>query len=88
MTFVIISTTAPQYRELQAIVNTLRAAHERVELVKRQVDEMTDQQVIDQYGIPTGAVTTFRTQLADLMTNMDSAAVFNFMSRMGFDSAA
>jgi len=84
MAFIILEGTAPQRSEVQRLKQNLIKSFEDAGSIKRQIDEMTDQQVETQYGVPAVAISAFRTNIANLETALEATAVTNIISSVGF----
>jgi hypothetical protein len=86
MPFIVLDHTAPQRAEPQRLKQDLRKALETALNIQRQAAEMDDAQVQAQFGVPAGAVSAFRTNVDDIVTALQSQAVTNIISSMGFSA--
>lgn len=85
MAYVILDATAPQVNKFRQLQDALERSLEVAERINRQLDEMDDTQAEAQYGIPSGAISNFRTNIDNLQTALSATAVRNFVGSLGFD---
>lgn len=83
--FIILSSSAPQAHLFRQEKDALAKSVDVANTINRQLDQMTDAQVVSQYGIPAEYVAAFRTNVDNLITALSATAVVNFTSSMGFD---
>ncbi len=84
MPFIIFEGTAPQRSEVQRLKQNLVKALDDVRTLNRQLDEMTDAQAATQFGVPLAVAPVFRTNIDDLLTALQTTAVTNIISSVGF----
>lgn len=85
MAFVVVTSNSPQANELRQLKDALIRSYESAANINRQLDEMDDTQVTAQYGVPSGTVATFRSNIDTLIAGLESSAVTNVISSLGFD---
>lgn len=84
--FIILDHTAPQRAEIQVLKQELIKSLNKALEVQRQAAEMDDAQIASQYGIPAGVVAGFRTNIDSAVTALESSAITNIISSIGFDA--
>lgn len=85
MAYVIVVANSPQANELRQLKDALIRSYESAANINRQLDEMDDTQVTAQYGVPSGTVAAFRSNIDTLIAGLESSAVTNVISSLGFD---
>ena len=85
MAYITGTGTAPQTQELkglkQGLINAFNYSHN----INRQMDEMTDAQIVSQYGIPLATVTVVRANIDAIIVALDADAIQAMMAQLGFD---
>lgn len=85
MAFIIADATKPQAHLMRREKEALKDAFNLANEINRQMDQMTDEQITDQFGIPADTVSAFRANVDNLLTALSGTAVTNFISSLGFD---
>lgn len=86
MAYLVATGNVPQAQELRGLKQSLILSFNYAHNVKRQLDQMTDQQVTDQFGIPIGSVPAFRTNVDGVVTALDAVNIQNVMASLGFSA--
>lgn len=85
MPFIVLTRNVPQSPEVAGLKQSLITAINYANNVNRQLDQMTDQQVSDQFGVPLSAVAAFRTNIDGILAALSTSNVTNIISSLGFD---
>lgn len=85
MAYIVLQISAPNRAEVQRLKQNLVKSWEDAQAIKRQIDEMDDIQIQEQYGVPSAAVTSFRNNIAGIVTTLGDASVENIISSLGFN---
>jgi len=86
MAFIVLSSLAPQRAHPQRLKQDLVNSLDTALSMQRQMVQMTDAQVEAQFGVPTSAVSIFRTNVDNIVTALEVASVTNIISSLGFDA--
>jgi Fe2+ transport system protein B len=82
----VIAQTAPQTQDLRQLKQTLVTARNLAGHIQRQMQQMTDAQLEAQFGVPTAAVSAFRTNIDGIVTALDAQNIQNIMASLGFST--
>jgi len=86
MAYVVLDHTAPQRSHPQRLKQDLVSSLNTALAMQREMGEMTDLQLEEQYGVPTAAVSAFRTNVTNAVAALESSAITNIISSMGFSA--
>lgn len=84
MAYIIATGNVPQTQRLRELKDALILAYNAAARINRELDQMSDAQVTEQYGVPSGSVAVFRTTIDEALASLTSTAVTNVISSLGF----
>ena len=84
MAYIIATGNTPQTQRVRELKDALILAYNAAARINRELDQMSDVQVTEQYGIPSGSVAVFRTTIDEALASLTSTAVTNVISSLGF----
>jgi len=86
MAFVILDGAAPQTVLPRQLKTYTVQAYSTALDIQRQLAQMNDTQVEEQFGVPTASVQAYRNAIAAYVTAFEGAGVTGVLSSLGFSS--